>query len=317
MKNLRKRTIGAFTLIELLVVIAIIAILASMLLPALARAKAKAQRISCINNLKQVGTAYRVWENDNGDKFPQGQVQSLGGCAEVFAGTSLDGQGSYAAWLPYALMATEMGQSPKVVLCPSDDWQTYNTNFFYGTGQTPTQPGTWVKPTAGSIGSFDNTNLSYFVGVGSIDTLPQSILGGDRNLGTGGTLTVATQVLTAQSQDAAYGVSGGPAQYGSPGGTGADALVNTNGTWGALKLGATDSGAGGTSPVNSAIGWSAKLHSGGNISGAGNILLGDGSAQQCSSANLRQSWLKNAQDNGNFDTLGGSTTAGAIHWVFP
>ena len=159
------------TLVEAVVIVALIALMASMLLPGLARPKSRRHQGSCYNNLRQIGIAFRVWAGDNDDKYPM-EVSVTNGGSKEFVNTPQTFQ-------HFNVLSNELGLLPILLICPSDSTRLAAQGFGPG---------------------FGNANLSYFINVSATTNSDPAItvLCGDRNITPNGNrlfLTQSNQVI--------------------------------------------------------------------------------------------------------------------------
>lgn len=144
------------TLFEVGIILAVVVIIAGLGIPSVFRLKSahsKAHSIACINNQKQIGIAYKIWEADNGDLLPMGLSITNGGSMEAAqAGDVVR---------TFLVMSNEL-YTPKILFCPSEPTSGNRANDFVGLA---------------------GTNISYFVVVDVTNSMvnPQMIISGDSN----------------------------------------------------------------------------------------------------------------------------------------
>jgi type II secretory pathway pseudopilin PulG len=179
---------AAFTWIEMMVVIVCVVLLAcSIILPAIARRYAKASPVNCVNNLKNIGLAWRIYATDNNGLYPwQAAVTNRPACVPTnyasVPGAALGPAQGVGAM--FSTFSNEVSTS-KILKCPSDakrfQMKSNSFAFLMAPAQAP------VRDRA----------ISYFIGTSANEEEPQSILGGDRNL-AGGPFSADTNTPPSQ-----------------------------------------------------------------------------------------------------------------------
>jgi type II secretory pathway pseudopilin PulG len=144
------------TFVEVLAVVVMLFVLAAILLPTGPHAGNKARRINCSNNLKQIGLAFRIWQGDNGNKFPMGISATNAGAMKL-----INSGKTYVLW---QMMSNELS-TPKILYCPADTDHVIATSF---------------------SSRFSDANISYFFGLDVTTNDTQMILDGDDNLAVNG-----------------------------------------------------------------------------------------------------------------------------------
>ena len=160
---------NALTLIEVVSVIAVLCVLTALLLPSLARPKRGLPGAQCVNNLKQIGLAFRCWALDNNDKFPMQVSVTNGGTRELVESGDV---------YPHFLVMSNELNTPKILYCAmeSDRSRIVASTFdrAVAAGADHQLPFT------------NNINVTYFVGVDADQARPQMLLSGDDNFTVSG-----------------------------------------------------------------------------------------------------------------------------------
>ena len=140
---------AGLSLIELMVLVAVMALIAMIFLPYLARSHRPPSRVKCVNHLKNVGLAFRIFATDNNDLFPAQVMASKGWHNANVASV-------------YQWMSNELS-TPKLLICPNDK-----------------------REEAADFASLAPKNISYFASLSASETNPLMFLAGDRNFMTNG-----------------------------------------------------------------------------------------------------------------------------------